>query len=221
MSPVFNAINIIVTLKEMAAEMGNHNEELRQLDATIGDGDMGITAELDSKAIAEYLANTTEDDIGKLLTKCGMYFNKASSSTFGTLLASAFMGAGKVLLGRKEIDIRHLVLLGQSAVDGIKKRGKAEVGEKTMLDSLILAVEAFKEVLANGTDYNVAIEAAIKAAKAGMAETVRMKAKHSRASYRPDGGIGVQDAGATAMYYLIESFGRSLASHVAGQKPLL
>ena len=61
-------------------------------------------------------------------------------------------------------------------------------------------------------DHKVALEAAIKAAKTGMEATINMKAKHSRASWRHDGGIGVQDAGATAMYYLIESFVRHLIS---------
>ena len=217
MSAVLSIENMASILKEATAELINHSEELRQLDAAIGDGDIGVTVELGSKAVAEYLTDATEDDMGKLLSKSGMYFNKASSSTFGTLLATAFMEAGKALLGRKEIDVKDLVLAGQGAIDGIKKRGKSNVGEKTMLDSLVPAVEAYKQALAGSPDYKVAIESATKAAKTGMEETVNMKAKHSRASYRLDGGVGVQDAGATAMYYLIESFGRSLVSHMAGQ----
>jgi dihydroxyacetone kinase-like protein len=212
-SKTVNAATLIAILKEAAAGWKRHSDEIRQLDAITGDGDMGVTVELGSKAMTDYLANPAEEDIGKLLMKCGMQLNKANPSTFGTLLASAFMEAGKAALGRKEIDVKDLSLLGWGAIDGVKKRGKAEVGEKTMIDSLVPAVEAFQHAQTSGADDKAAIEAAIKAAKAGMEATVKMKAKYSRASYRQDGGIGVQDAGATAMYYLIEAFGRSFAAH--------
>jgi dihydroxyacetone kinase-like protein len=213
-SKAVNTATLIAILKETATEWSRHSDEIGQLDAIIGDGDMGVTVELGSKAMADYLANPGEEDIGKLLMRCGMQINKAGPSTFGTLLASAFMEAGKAALGRKEIGVKDLSLLGQGAIDGIKKRGKAEVGEKTMIDSLAPAVAAFQHALTEGAEAKAAIEAAIEAAKAGMEATTQMKARYSRASYRPDGGIGVQDAGATAMYYLIEAFGRSLAAHV-------
>jgi dihydroxyacetone kinase-like protein len=211
---VIDAATLIAILKETAIGWSRHSEEVGQLDAIIGDGDMGVTVELGSKAMTDYLANPAEEDIGKLLMKCGMQINKASPSTFGTLLASAFMEAGKAALGRNEIGVEDLPLLGQAAIGGIKKRGKAEVGEKTMLDSLVPAVEGFQQALANGAAAKAVIEAAITAAKAGMEATIKMKARYSRASYRQDGGIGIQDAGATAMYYLIEAFGRSLAAHI-------
>jgi dihydroxyacetone kinase-like protein len=209
-----NTTSLISILKEAVATLSSHSDEVRQLDAILGDGDMGVTLELGSKAVMEYLASPVEEDIGKLLVGCGLRFNKASPSTFGTLLASAFMEAGKASLGRKEIGIEEIVLIGQGAIDGIKKRGKAEIGEKTMLDSLIPAVEAFKKELAKGADHKVTIESAIHAAKMGMEATIKMKAKHSRASWRQDGGVGVKDAGATAIYYLIEAFGKGIISHI-------
>jgi phosphoenolpyruvate---glycerone phosphotransferase subunit DhaL len=205
---------LIPILKEAASAWSCHRDEIQQLDAIIGDGDMGVTVELASKAMADYLANPGEEDIGKLLMKCGMQINKSSPSTFGTLLASAFMDAGKAVLGRKEIQVKDLLLVGRGAVDGVKKRGKAEIGDKTMIDALVPAVEAFQQALANGIDQKTAIEAAIQGARVGMEATIKMRAKYSRASYRKDGGVGVQDAGATAMYYLIESFGHSLIAHI-------
>jgi dihydroxyacetone kinase-like protein len=214
MSEVINSITLIDVLKETAAEWSLHSDEIGQLDAIIGDGDMGVTVKLGSLAMTDFLAKPAEEDIGKLLMKCGMQINKASPSTFGTLLASAFMEAGKSALGRKEIEFKELALLGQGAIEGVKKRGKAKVGEKTMMDSLVPAVEAFECALTKGAKAKAVIESAIKAAKEGMLATVKMKAKYSRASYRPDGGIGVQDAGATAMYYLIEAFGRRLSTHI-------
>jgi dihydroxyacetone kinase-like protein len=164
--------------------------------------------------MVDYLANPGEDDIGKILMKCGMQINKASPSTFGTLLASAFMEAGKAVLGHKEIQFKDLLPLGRSAVEGVKKRGKAEVGDKTILDALVPAVEAFGEGLAKEKDSNIILADVVKAAKSGAEATIQMKAKYSRASYRQDGAIGLQDAGATAIYYLIESFVQSLTTRI-------
>lgn len=212
---ILTAINIVSILEEVAADLESRSEELRQLDAVIGDGDLGVTTELGSKAIREYLSSPDKDDIGQLLAKCGMYINKASPSTFGTLLASAFMGAGKASLGKEKIDIKDLVLVGDGAIDGVKKRGKAVVGDKTMLDCLVPTVEAFRRELADGGDPKVALKAAVTAAEAGMKGTIPMMAKHGRASWHRENSVGVQDAGATAMYYIIESFVRHLISRTS------
>ena len=81
--------NVVTILKEVIVDFKGHSDQLRQLDAVIGDGDLGVTVELGSKALAEYLEMVVEDDIGQMLVQCGLRFNKASPSTFGTLLASA------------------------------------------------------------------------------------------------------------------------------------
>lgn len=209
--------NIVSILKEVASDFKGHSEELRQLDAVIGDGDLGVTVELGSKALAEYLASPVPDDTGQLLAQCGLQFNKASPSTFGTLLASAFMGAGKAVMGKKEIEIEDLEIIADGAVDGIKKRGKAEVGDKTLLDCLVPSVEAFKKELAGG-GIDAALKAAVTAAEEGMKATIPMMSKHGRASWHREKTIGVQDAGATAMYYLIESFARHLNSSMGAGK---
>jgi len=211
---VLTTTDIVSILKEAASDFESHSEELRQLDAVIGDGDLGITVELGSRALREYLASPDDDNTGQLLAKCGLQFNKASPSTFGTLLASAFMGAGKVAMGKEKIEIEDLGLMADSAVDGIKKRGKAEVGDKTMLDCLVPAVEAFKKELAGGVNPEVALKAAVTAAEEGMKATIPMMSKRGRASWHRENTIGVQDAGATAMYYLIESFVRHLISRI-------
>ena len=214
MSPAIKTTALIDILKETADGWGRHGDELRKLDSIAGDGDLGVTVEFASKAMTEFLSNPSEEDIGKLLMKCGMQINKASPSTFGTLLASAFMEGGKAVVGKKEIEFKDMLIVGRGAIDGIKKRGKAEVGDKTILDSLVPAVDAFQEGLAKGTANKTILESVTKAAKSGAEATMKMKAKFSRASYRPDGGIGLQDAGATAIYYLVESFAQSMMTRV-------
>ena len=86
-----------------------------------------------------------------------------------------------------------------------------------MLDSLIPSVEIFGEKLAGKSELSSAVESAILAARTGMKATIQMKAKHSHASWRKDGGYGIQDAGATAIYYIIEAFGRGICRAFTGK----
>ena len=211
MSPLtIDAAGMAVILKNLASDMKEHCEELWELDAKVGDGDLGVTVELISKALSEYLVSTEEEDVGKLLMQCGMSINRANPSTFATLLASAFMGGGKVVMGKTSIEPPELVLIGEGAIENIKKRGKAEVGGKTLLDTIVPAVSTFKKEIDSGTGINNAISATVKAAEEGMNATIDMKAKFGRARWFQDSSIGIRDGGATAMYYMIKAFAKHL-----------
>jgi dihydroxyacetone kinase-like protein len=170
---------------------------------------MGVTAQLICRAIEKCTASS-ETDIGKLLMTCGMEINRGSPSTFGTLLASAFVEAGKTLVGRTEVKIVDIPALGRSAVDGINRRGKSKIGEKTMLDCIVPAVESLERALSGSVNHITAIQCAIEAAKEGAKNTANMAAIHGRASYRQDHGVGVKDPGAVAISYMIQSSGIAL-----------
>ena len=202
--------DLVAVLQKMAAGLKEHVDELRDLDAALGDGDLGVTVELGSNAILAYLSAQNELDIGRMLAKMGMDINKVNPSTFGTLLASAFIGAGKATQGKNALIAIDLLTMGYGAVDAIKKRGKAEVGDKTMLDALVPAVEAYKEILSQNNDVIFALQKAAAASEEGMNATATMKAKYGRVSWRPDGGMGLKDGGATALYFLISSFTTNL-----------
>ena len=202
--------DIVIILNKLADDLESHTEELRQLDAVIGDGDLGVTIKLCSKAVREYLVSVSESNIGSLLVKCGLSINKATPSTFGTLLASAFIGAGKVVMSKESINSRDMVYMAEGAIDSIKKRGKAELGDKTMLDCLIPAAETFRRQVEGNSALKKVLEETVSAADQGVKATVQMMSKHGRASWHRENTIGVQDAGATAMYYIIESFTRHL-----------
>lgn len=191
-------------LRSVATDLKSHSEELRQLDAKVGDGDLGVTIELASQAMTDYLASSAETDIGKLLAQCGMNINKVSPSTFGTILASAFMGGGKAVVGKEKIGVNELIMIGEGAVENIKKRGKAEAGDKTLLDALIPSVESLKN--SAGQDDKQSLNDAVKSAEEGMKATVNMKARFGRAQWFKEGSVGVQDGGATAIFYMIRSF---------------
>jgi dihydroxyacetone kinase-like protein len=206
--------DLISVLKNTAMDLKEHVDELRDLDAALGDGDLGVTIELGSNAMLAFLSTQNEADIGRMLVKMGMDINKVNPSTFGTLLASAFMGAGKATQGKTAIDAGDLLAMGNGAIDSIKKRGKAEAGDKTMLDALIPAVEAYREGLSNGANMVQMLEMAVKASEEGMNATTGMKAKFGRVSWRPDGGIGLKDGGATAVFLLISSFTTNLIENI-------
>jgi dihydroxyacetone kinase-like protein len=193
-------------LQGVALDLEGHLEELRELDAALGDGDLGVTVQLACGAMAGASQTGQEDDVGLMLATLGMSINKVSPSTFGTLLAAAFLGAGAVVRGKSSVGVEDLAAMGAGAVGGLKKRGKADVGDKTMLDALAPAVEAFTREVDRHAGAAQAFEATVRASETGMQATAGMVAKYGRASWRREESLGLRDAGATALHYMIQSF---------------
>jgi phosphoenolpyruvate---glycerone phosphotransferase subunit DhaL len=205
-----DAAGLIAVLQKVAIDFKSHVEDLRDLDAKLGDGDLGVTVGLASQAMTEYLAACREADVGKLLAQCGLNVNRVSPSTFGTILASAFMGGGKAVMGKTQLSLPDLVRVGEGALENIQKRGKAVIGDKTVVDALAPAVAALQKAVESGANSQSALAAMVKAAEDGMKATINMKAKFGRAQWFQQNSVGIQDSGATAMYYLIKSFAENL-----------
>ncbi|MGQ9555594.1 MAG: DAK2 domain-containing protein [Anaerolineae bacterium] len=187
-------------------------ERLRELDAASGDGDLGVTMTIGWNAVRAALPGLTQDDIGMLLAQAGMSFNKAAASTFGVLLATALMRGGRELKGLKELGLAEVIKGFEGAFQGVRERGKASVGDKTMLDALAPAIEALKEAAARGESLASAMDAAAKAAEAGAAQTAGLIPKFGRAAWLGQRAAEVQDPGATAVALML----RSLADYVKG-----
>lgn len=202
--------DLVIILQKTAVELKQHIDELRDMDAALGDGDLGVTIELGANAMLTFLVSQNEADSGRMLARMGMEINKVNPSTFGTLLASAFMGAGKAIPNKSDLTLDDFLAMASGAVEAIKKRGKAEMGDKTMLDALVPAVEAYKTESARDNNIVRALHSAIEASRKGMEATASMKAKFGRVSWRPDGGVGLRDGGAAAMYFLVSSFTANL-----------
>lgn len=207
--------DILFALEQMCSDLSAQKDALRELDAQIGDGDLGITMELGCRSLKEGLAALQDADIGTILARSGMNFTKAASSTFGILLASLLMGAGRPVMKQQAIGLANLVEVAEGAEQGVRNRGKAEVGDKTMLDALVPAVQVIKEANDTGKGIEEALDAAVEAAEAGMKSTIPLKSKHGRAAWQGEKTIGVQDAGATATYLIIESCVRHLKGRLA------
>lgn len=202
------AEDLLYCLEQMANDLEKQKETLRELDARIGDGDLGVTIELGFRSLREGLPALKGADCGAVLARSGMNFMKAASSTFGILLASCFMGAGKAVTGQKALSLAELAKAAEGAEQGVRTRGKAELGDKTMLDALAPAVQALKQAAQEGKPFPQALDALAKAAEDGMKATIPLKSKHGRAAWQGDKTVGVQDAGATAVAMMAESFAK-------------
>ena len=168
---------------------------LTDLDREIGDADHGVNMARGFTAVAEKVPQDN-DDIGAVLKKTGMTLLSTVGGASGPLYGTAYMEAGKVMAGKTDLSAQDLADCLAAAIAGIEKRGKAVQGEKTMLDALIPALEAYKGKAGEGIA--AALDAACEAADQGVEYTKTIRATKGRASYLGDRSIGHQDPGATS-----------------------
>lgn len=197
-------------LRRVSLDAADRAEDLRKLDAAAGDGDLGVTMTIGWGAVREALPNLGSGDLGSLLAQAGMTFNKAAASTFGVLLATALMRAGRELKGQETADLADLIRAMEGALQGVKDRGKAEVGDKTMLDSMAPAIAALKESQAAGATLAEAFAQAAQAALSAAEATAGMTPKFGRASWLGPRAAEIQDPGATAVAFMLGSFAEAL-----------
>jgi len=183
------------TLERMAKAVAKNKEWLVELDSAIGDGDLGLTMDRGFTALADAAATYSDDDIGKFFMTGGLTFNKVAPSTMGTLVSTAIMRMGKEWKGKTELSPEDIVAGLQAGVNGIKERGKGELGDKTALDALIPAVEALEESL-ESEGLPAAWKKAHQAALTGFENTKEMQSKLGRASWFQEGSVGKPDPGA-------------------------
>jgi dihydroxyacetone kinase-like protein len=204
--------NIMLSMGEC---MMQKSDALRELDAALGDGDLGVTVALGGKALKEVVEETNTEDIGRLLINCGVKFNRAAASTFGVLFATALMEAGKVTRGYTKLHLGDIVTSAEAAEAGIKRRGNAKPGDKTMLDAIIPAIEALRQANEANESIEKALEMAVIAAGEGVEATKSMQSKVGRASYQGTRSIGQKDPGAAAVYLLLEDVARAVKAQQA------
>lgn len=176
---------------------------LTSLDQAVGDGDMGYTLGKIADALIPYAASTPTTDLGRFLAGAGMAANKAGPSTMGTLLATALMRAGKAVMGKSELTAADLVAMFQAAEQGIQERGKAQLGDKTILDALHPAVEAFAAAINEGAAVAAAGARALAAAEAGRDAVTPLRSKMGRASWVGERTEGRIDPGCAALVVIL------------------
>ena len=200
--------NDVLKIVDKIVEVIEENKEyLTELDAAIGDADHGINLDRGFDAVKQKLTTLPETtDIGTILRTIGMTLVSTVGGASGPLYGTAFMRAGQVVQGKNELSEEDIVKIFEAALDGIKQRGKAEAGDKTMIDSIEPAYKALKESLENNIALPEALNRAANAAKEGMEYTKNISARKGRASYLGERSIGHLDPGATSAYLMIKSF---------------
>jgi phosphoenolpyruvate---glycerone phosphotransferase subunit DhaL len=186
-------------------EMMASKDKLAELDAIIGDGDLGVTVTLGFTAVKKSIQAGGYTDMQTLLSGCGMAFADNAASTFGALMSTMFTRAGRTIKGKDQIGPVEVAAMLQAAVEGVEQRGKAHLGDKTMLDALIPAREALNKAAADGKKLPECMDAALEAARNGAEETKKLRSKAGRSEWMGDRTIGVKDAGAAAMVFLLEA----------------
>ena len=194
---------------EMAAAMEENRRYLTRLDSEIGDGDHGNNMNRGFKAALEGLDGADPSTPADVLKAVAMTLINKVGGAAGPLYGTAFLRASKALSDKEEVSAEDAAEAIDAALGGVKQRGKAEVGDKTIVDALQPAVEAAKEAAGEGSVAAV-LRAAAGAAKEGAESTVPLTASRGRASYLGARAEGHQDPGATSTYMLLDAAARAV-----------
>lgn len=198
------ATKIYDCIKRIGDDIVENKDFLTDLDREIGDADHGANM---ARGFTEVLAQLPQDeeDISKVLKKVGMVLLSKVGGASGPLYGTAYMKAAAAASGKTAITLEDGKAMLEAVIDGIKMRGKAERGEKTMLDALEPALEALTKGIENGDDIETCLNVMCDAAKEGVEYTKTIRATKGRASYLGDRSIGHQDPGATSSMITLES----------------
>ena len=206
MSAIYGEQSVVGAVRRAAWAVVNHEEQLTALDQAMGDGDLGITLSKIGQALIEYADSTPVDgDLGKWLGKAGMAANKAGSSSFGTLLATALMRGGKAVTGTNEWSDQDLATVFLAADAGVQERGKAQVGDKTVIDAMHPAAVAFAAAIGEGKGAKEAGQAALAAAIAGRDSVTPLRSKIGRAGWVGERTEGQVDPGCEAFIIILSA----------------
>ncbi len=197
-------------LQSVTTVMNENKDYLTELDAAIGDADHGVNMNRGFQKVLTILPTVINEDIGAIFKKVSMTLISSVGGASGPLYGTLFLKLSTAFAGKWELNDQDMVIFFRSAVDGIVTRGKAQLGDKTMLDTLIPASEAFQGAIAQGETMEKALELAINSAELGMRNTIPLIARIGRASYLGDRSINHQDPGATSVYLLLLSLGQTL-----------
>ena len=195
---------IYTCLSKIADLITANKDFLTELDREIGDSDHGINMARGFSAVMEKLS-PDDADIGAVLKKTGMTLLSKVGGASGPLYGTAYMEAGKVTAGKTELTSEDFNLIFEAAIAGIQKRGHAVKGEKTLLDAIIPASEAYAKKISEGSGIIEALEAAVSSAREGIEYTKTIIATKGRASYLGERSIGHQDPGATSATLTLEA----------------
>jgi phosphoenolpyruvate---glycerone phosphotransferase subunit DhaL len=202
--------DVLNWIRRFAAEMADNRAELTRLDSAIGDGDHGTNMDRGMHKALERLDGLDGEDIGAVLKAVGMALVSSVGGAAGPLYGTLFMQMGSATSGRDALDLAGWTDALEAGVTGLQARGRAEPGDKTMVDALLPALETLRTAVRAGAEPADALRRSALAAEEGMKATVPMEARKGRASYLGPRSVGHQDPGATSSHLLIRNAAEAL-----------
>jgi dihydroxyacetone kinase-like protein len=199
--------HVLDWMTRFAGEMSEHRQELIRLDTAIGDGDHGTNMDRGMQKALQKLQESEPADPGGVLKTVAMALVSSVGGAAGPLYGTLFLQMGGAMGSESDVQLPAYAQACRKGLEGVQARGKAQPGDKTMVDALIPAVEALEGV----SDLNEGLQASARAAQEGMEATIPLIARKGRASYLGERSKDHQDPGATSTYYLFKSAAEALS----------
>ncbi len=203
MAETVSISDLVRWVRTFAGLVAEHRDVLTGLDAAIGDGDHGTNMDRGMRAAVAALDEEDPGTARALFSKVGMTVVSTVGGASGPLFGTLFLRVGSALGDATDVSLAQLAAGLRAGLDGVTARGKAEPGDKTMLDALTPAVQALESAAVAGTDKAEALRLALAAAEAGRDATTAMLARKGRASYLGERSVGHQDPGASTATLLM------------------
>lgn len=196
---------ILLVFENIESAISENKQFLTDLDAAIGDGDHGINLNKGFKALGVKLKAALPKDWGEIFKIAGMAIVSNVGGASGPLYGTAFMKAAPLGIGKVEMNLKDFGNILNASINGIKQRGNAEKGDKTMLDAIMPAYDEIIKAIESNSSSLEALKSALNAAEAGTQYTKTIAARKGRASYLGDRSIGYQDPGATSSSIMLRA----------------
>ncbi len=197
--------DVVRMIRAFAATVAEQKEYLTELDSAIGDADHGINMDRGMKAVITKIDAQEPTDVGALLKTVGMTLVSTVGGAGGPLYGTLFLQMGTATAGKETLEAPDWAAALDAAVTGVQARGKAVLEDKTMVDALIPARDAYRQALEEGASFSDALRRSTAAAEDGMKATVPLVARKGRASYLGERSAGHQDPGATSSWLLLKT----------------
>ncbi|WP_026545549.1 dihydroxyacetone kinase subunit DhaL [Arthrobacter sp. 35/47] len=191
-------------VRTLARTAVDREKEFGDLDAVVGDGDLGYSLARGFEKVLADWETFKRDDVATFLQQVAVAISSRIGGTSGPLWGTAFLRASMTAKNHETVDGTAAVAMLRAATDGIKARGNADLGDKTLLDALIPATDELERQIQSGAGAGEAREAFAKTARECADATSTLEAKRGRASYSGERSIGSPDAGAVAVAIIIE-----------------
>ena len=203
--------SVTAWVKEFARLVVENKDQLTELDSAIGDADHGANMARGLTAVVKMLDDESPDTPAAVLKRTGMTLVSTVGGASGPLYGTAFLRMASAAGDNETLDGPAFAKVLRAGLDGVIARGKAELGDKTMVDALTPAVDALDAALAATKPFPDALQAAVRAGEEGREATIPLVARKGRASYLGERSAGHQDPGATSVTLLLVAAEKTLS----------